>query len=146
MDTIRITDRLSIPEAELKFTASRSSGPGGQNVNKVSTRVTLWFDVDDSKSLSVKQKARVRTALSTRISKAGILMISSQRQRSQAANRHAAVGRFTELVTDALRDVIPRKKTAPTDAARQHRMDAKRRRSEIKRQRIKYASSNECLQ
>ena len=84
---IVINDTLSIPETELTFTASRSGGPGGQNVNKVSSRVTLSFDIGRSASLSDEQKLRAVRALGKRINKEGILQVVSQRTRSQEMNR-----------------------------------------------------------
>ncbi|HMC82356.1 MAG TPA: aminoacyl-tRNA hydrolase [Candidatus Polarisedimenticolia bacterium] len=94
---IEIRDGLAIREEELRFTASRSGGPGGQNVNKVSTRVTLWFDVAGSPSLTAEQRSLIRSRLATRISKEGVLRVVSQQTRSQAANREAARrGRFEE--------------------------------------------------
>jgi len=95
---IRITDELSIPRDELKFTASRSSGPGGQHVNKASTRVTLGFDVINSPSLTSEQKQLVLDGLATRISKKGILRVISQKTRSQAANKEVALERFIDLL------------------------------------------------
>lgn len=90
---IRITDNISIAEDELKFSAARSSGPDGQHVNKVNTRITLWFDVGGSPSLNPDQKRRILSRLKTRISKDKRLRVVSQRHRSQAANREAAIER-----------------------------------------------------
>ena len=80
---IRINEQISIPEEELSFTSSHSSGPGGQNVNKVSSRVTLWFDVVNSPGLSPEQKELVISRLKTRIGKDGLLRVISQQTRSQ---------------------------------------------------------------
>jgi ribosome-associated protein len=99
---IRINDSLSIPRHEISFTFSRSGGPGGQNVNKLSTRATLLFDVNRSRSLSDGQRARIRERLGTRISGGGILRVTSRRHRSQRANREAAEERFAELLREAL--------------------------------------------
>jgi ribosome-associated protein len=98
---VYVTAGLEIPEAELEFATSRSSGPGGQNVNKVSTRVTLLWNVDASPSISDKQRALVRERLAGRISREGVLRVSSQRHRTQLGNREAAVARFAELLADA---------------------------------------------
>ena len=108
---IEITDQVSIPEEELRFTASHSSGPGGQNVNKVSSRVTLWFDVANSPTLSPEQKELIMSRLENRIGKNGVLRVISQQTRSQVENKELAVARFAELLRDAVRQVPVRKKT-----------------------------------
>jgi len=130
---IRITDELSIPREELTFTASRSSGPGGQHVNKVSTRVTLRFDVVNSPSLTTDQKSSILQKLATRISKAGVLRVVSQQTRSQKANRDAAMERFVALLQQALEHMPERKPTKPHPAAKQKRLDDKRHRGQVKR-------------
>jgi ribosome-associated protein len=132
---IEITPTLAIPAEELAFTASRSGGPGGQNVNKVSTRVTLLFDVDASPSLSAEQKTVVRERLATRMSNAGVLHVTSQRHRSQARNREAALERFVELLRWALAEPEQRRPTRPPRAVRERRIAAKKRRGETKRRR-----------
>jgi ribosome-associated protein len=140
LDVIRITDHLCIPEDELEFTASRSSGPGGQNVNKVSTRVTLRFHLLNSPSLSQEQKQRIVGLLSSRMSKDGVLRVVSQQTRSQAANREAAVERFAELLRGALTPVPPRRRTRVSLAAKERRLADKARRSRLKRERSKRPS------
>ncbi|HEX4962696.1 MAG TPA: alternative ribosome rescue aminoacyl-tRNA hydrolase ArfB [Thermoanaerobaculia bacterium] len=132
---IQITPDLAIPDEEVSFTTSRSGGPGGQNVNKLETRVTLRFDVGGSTVLSEEQKGRLRERLATRITRDGVLHVTSQRHRSQAANRDAAVERFAELVGEALREEIPRRKTRPSRAAKARRLEEKRRQSGRKRER-----------
>jgi len=134
---IQITDDLSIAEEELKFSATRSSGPGGQHVNKVNTRITLWFDVGESSSLTVAQKNQLLSRLKTRISKDQRLRVISQRHRSQVANRMAAIERFTELLKDALTVLTPRKKTKVSKNANQRRIDGKKHHSMIKKHRAK---------
>ncbi len=131
----RIDARLEIPEAELRFTAARSSGPGGQNVNKVESRVTLLFDLAGSPSLSDEQKRRLGRRLAGRINKQGVLRVTSQRHRTQAANRRAATERFVELVRGALARRRPRLGTAPSGAARARRLEEKRRRGRLKAER-----------
>lgn len=132
---IEIDGGLAIPDEEVTFVTSRSGGPGGQNVNKLETRVTLRFDLAGSAVLSEEQKARLRERLATRITRAGVLQVTSQKHRTQAANRDAAVKRFAELVREALQEETPRKKTRPSRAAKARRVEAKRRQSERKRER-----------
>ncbi|MFL6195259.1 MAG: alternative ribosome rescue aminoacyl-tRNA hydrolase ArfB [Thermoanaerobaculia bacterium] len=132
---IPITQDLAIPDEEVSYATSRSGGPGGQNVNKLETRVTLRFDLAGSPSLTEEQKARLGERLATRITKEGVLQVSSQKHRTQAANREAAVERFAELLRENLREEAPRKKTRPSRAAKARRLDAKRRQSQRKRER-----------
>jgi ribosome-associated protein len=129
---VKITDRLFIPEDELSFTASRSSGAGGQNVNKVSTRITLWFDVFKSPSLSDEEKHLILYKLPTRINKAGLLWINAQQTRSQAGNRELALLRFVELLTQSLAQPRFRKKTRIPRRVQEERISDKKRRSRVK--------------
>lgn len=124
-----------IPEAELAFEYSRSSGPGGQNVNRVETRATLLFDIARSRSLDAEQKIRLGWRLATRINRDGILRVSSQRHRTREANRRAALERFAELLEQALARARPRVKTALSAGVKRRRLDQKRRRGETKRAR-----------
>ena len=130
---IEIDDRLSIPDSELSFSASRAGGPGGQHVNKVSSAVTLRFDVAGSESLDESQRRQLRSRLATRITKDGVLVMRSRRHRSQAANRAELVKRFAKLVADALRPRRVRRKTRPTKKSKERRLEEKRRRAKIKR-------------
>lgn len=132
---IPINDDLSISESDLAFSASRSSGPGGQNVNKVSTRVTLRFDLEASPDLSAEQKQRIRERLPTRVSKQGVLSVSSQRERSQSANREAALQRLVELLRRALEVDPERRPTRAPRGVERRRLEDKRRRSRLKRER-----------
>lgn len=134
---IQIVDDISITEDELVFRASRSSGPGGQNVNKVNTRVTLFFDVANCEKLSGAQKRRILTRLATRIDKNGVLRVVSQKYRTQKANRRVAIERLQQLLTDALKVRPTRKKTRIPYAVKQRRLEEKRRRSLLKQQRAK---------
>ncbi len=132
---VAITDEIEIDDDELRFSASRSSGPGGQNVNKVSTRVTLRWDLEGSGALSAEQKARVRERLPTRISREGVLWVNAQRERRQSANRRLATERFVELLQQALEVPEARRPTKMPRRARRRRLEDKRRRSRLKRQR-----------
>jgi len=140
---IEIDRNLSIPEDELVFAASRSGGPGGQNVNKVNTRVMLRFDVKRSSSLSDWQRSRIMSRLRTRITKGGVLVLWSQRHRTQAANRAAVVERLVELVRGALRRQKPRKKTKPSRAAVARRLEQKKKKSRKKRSRSRTFSRDD---
>ena len=132
---VRLTDKIEIPDAELAFTTSRSSGPGGQNVNKVDTRVTLLFDLAASPSLSPEQKELVRARLAGRINKVGVLRVVSQRHRTQSANRDAVVARFAELLRDALVEERERRPPSPPAALNERRLEEKRHRKRVKRER-----------
>lgn len=124
---IRVTRTVSIPVAEIELRFSRSSGPGGQHAQKSETRVEARFDVDASTALTANQKARV-----TR--KAGpILRAIAQDERSQARNRELAVERIADQLREALKVERKRVPTKPTAQSRERRLEAKRRRSELKR-------------
>jgi len=129
---IPVLDGLEIPEHELDFAVSRSGGPGGQNVNKVSTRVTLRFNVDSSESLNSDQRRRIHSRLATRINKEGILQVTSQRTRSQELNRADVLERFAELLREALHKELPRIPTRASRAAKIKRVEEKKKRTEIK--------------
>lgn len=137
---IQITDIIHIPESDLTYTFSRSSGPGGQNVNKVSTKVAVLLDLDTCRSLSEDDRRRIRERLPNRVSGEGVLRVESGRHRSQAANREAAVERLVELIRYALARKPRRKKTKLPHAVKERRLDAKKRRSETKsaRRRVNY--------
>ena len=134
---IRIRDGLAIPESEITFTASRSGGPGGQNVNKVSSRVTLSFDVPASTALSEEQKRKITGRLATRINKDGVLRIVSQKTRSQDMNRNDALERFSDLLRRALTEQRSRIKTRVPSGAKERRIEEKRKRTLIKQKRSK---------
>jgi ribosome-associated protein len=125
----RISDDLEIDDGELRFEFARSGGPGGQNVNKVETKVRLLFDVVHSPSLTGDQRSLIEERLSTRISKAGILHVSSQRHRTREANRKATLEKFAELVARALAEDEPRVRTRIPKAQRRRRLESKRQRS-----------------
>jgi ribosome-associated protein len=124
---------IEIPDEEITFTASRSGGPGGQNVNKVSSRITLEFDVRQTKTLSEDQRRRVLARLATRINKDGVMRVVSQRTRSQDLNRSDALARFIELMEAALRVERARVPTRVPHAVQERRLTLKKKRSETKR-------------
>jgi len=132
---LHITDTVSIPMSELRFRFARSSGPGGQHVNRSATQVELLFDVANSPSLNETQRQRVLRKLRSRIDKEGTLHLVSQETRSQLRNREEVVDRFQVLVREALHVPKRRRPTRPTRAARERRLEEKRRRSEAKRER-----------
>jgi len=140
---MKITESLSIPDDEFSFTASRSSGPGGQNVNKVSTRITVRIDITNSPSLTADEKALVTERLRTRITAGGILSVSSQRYRTQGENRRAAADRLAELIGAALERKPVRHKTRTPRSAHRERLDEKKRRSAVKRSRAKVSDDRE---
>ena len=126
---IQVMNGVSIPENETGFTASRSGGPGGQNVNKVSSKVTLTFDVGASAGLSEEQKRKVMGKLATRINKEGVLQVVAQRTRSQELNRADALARFAELLRRALTPQRPRIETRVPSADKRRRLEEKKKRS-----------------
>ncbi len=134
---MEINKDLVIPEKEIKFSFARSGGPGGQNVNKVNTKVVLRFDVNGSKALSTAQKKRLRQKMASRISRNGVLVLSASSQRSQHANRQAVVRLFAKLLSEALKEKPPRKKTKVSKAAKERRLKEKKHLSALKKMRAK---------
>ena len=132
---LQINDELRIPVSDVQFQFSRSSGPGGQNVNRTATRVELIFDVVRSPSLSAAQRAQILRALKSHIDNEGLLHLVSQLTRSQWRNRQDATARLQELLRWALRPRKKRKPTRPPRASKERRLTQKRRRSEAKRTR-----------
>jgi ribosome-associated protein len=132
---IPIDAELAIPDEEVSFVTSRSGGPGGQNVNKLETKVTVRFDVASSPSLAEEQRAKILERLATRITRAGVLQVTSQKHRTQGDNREAALERFAELLREALHEETPRKPTRTPRAAKRRRIESKRRQGERKRER-----------
>jgi ribosome-associated protein len=132
---LAVNDALGIPRSELTYRATRSGGPGGQHVNTSSTRIELAWDVERSPSLTEEQRARLREKLANRINSEGVLLLAASEHRSQLQNREAVTARLAELVRAAL--VVPkaRKKTRPSRAAREARLQAKKHRSAVKRSR-----------
>jgi len=134
-ELLEINSRLVIPLAEVRFSYARSSGPGGQHVNKVNTKATLHFDVAASPSLTAVDRQKILTRLAARISKNGILQIASFTFRSQTANRKAALERFVELLAGALVERKKRRATRPTLASREKRIARKKHRAMTKKAR-----------
>jgi len=129
---IRITDRISIDESELAETFIRASGPGGQNVNKLSSAVQLRFDVRQSPSLPNDVRIRLERLAGKRLTREGVLVITAQRHRTQERNRADARERLIELVREAATPPVPRRPTRPTRASRERRIETKKRRATIK--------------
>ncbi len=128
-----LKDRDFTKEIEIK--ASRSSGKGGQNVNKVSTKIELVFDVNNSALLSDEEKIIISEKLSNRISKEGKLILQSQESRSQLMNKGIAIEKLYELLENALKKEKPRKKTKPTKAKKEQRLQIKKEVSDKKKSR-----------
>jgi ribosome-associated protein len=129
---IRITDHISIDESEIEESFVRSSGPGGQNVNKLSTAVQLRFDVRRSPSLSNDVAIRLIRLAGRRMTKDGVLVLIAQNHRTQERNRAEAMERLVALVQQAAVKPIPRRATKPTKASKERRIEGKKRRSGIK--------------
>ena len=132
MRDLDLGNGIIVPAQSLRAATSRSGGPGGQNVNKVESRVTIEADVD-ALPISDEQKQLVRTRLAGRINREGVLRVTSQVERSQLANRDRALSRMEELLRDALVEQRPRKKTRVSKAAKQRRIEEKKRRSQTKK-------------
>lgn len=132
---LEITPALLLPLGELDYRATRSGGPGGQHVNTSSTRVEVWWDLRSSPTLSEEQRDRLQQRLSRRLDGEGRLRVVASDSRSQHRNREAATERLRELVAAALKVPKPRKRTRPTRASKAARLEAKRRRSALKRDR-----------
>jgi ribosome-associated protein len=130
---------VNIPDlsAEFQFLTSRSSGPGGQNVNKVNSKVELRFDLQNSSLLTDDQKNILLVRLATKITSEGILSIVSQRGRSQLANKEDTIEKLYLLIAKALKPVKPRKNTKPTKGSIERRLTTKRIKAEIKQNRQK---------
>jgi ribosome-associated protein len=140
MKYIEITRALSIPADELRFKFARSGGPGGQNVNKVSTRVELLFDVVNSPTLNDEQKQRVIASLKTRIDSRGVLRLTSDESRSQWRNREEVVRKLATLLKSAVATRKKRIKTKPSGGAHEERIAGKKRKSARKKMRGRVSS------
>ena len=126
---------LVIPEGELQVEAAHSGGPGGQNVNKVATKVVLRFDLLGSRTLSEVQRARLRERLGPRLTRSGEIVLHASRFRERPRNLEDARQRLAELLREALRTPRRRRATRPTRSSVRRRLEHKRRRGETKRRR-----------
>lgn len=134
-DDLTVTDRIRIPAGELTFTFMRSSGPGGQNVNKVNSKVRLRWPIVASTSLPADVKNRFLTRYRRRITTGGDLLITSQRYRDQAKNVIDCREKLQELIAAVAHPPTPRRKTKPSRAARQRRLNEKHHRASKKQSR-----------
>jgi ribosome-associated protein len=130
-----ISEQVAIPDEELEWKFIRSSGPGGQNVNKVASAVQLRFLLPRNTSISASAKHRLRRLAGQRLVDDGTILISARDERSQEQNRRAALERLADLVRAALIEPKIRRKTRPTRASKERRIESKKRRSSIKRER-----------
>lgn len=135
MDALEISDQLSIPMSEIDMTAVRSQGAGGQNVNKVATAIHLRFDIRHSTALPEALRTKLLETHDQRISSDGVLIIKSQRHRSQDRNRQAALQRLAVWLREATQEPRKRIPTRPGKKAKQKRLDAKGRRGAVKKTR-----------
>lgn len=140
---IEITSSIVIDDSEIQEEFIRSSGPGGQNVNKVATTVQLRFDVANSPSLPDEVRERLISLARSRITEDGVLIINARRFRTQGRNRQDAIERLAELIRKAAEKPRSRRKTRPTLASKTRRLEDKHRRAETKKLRQGVQSSNE---
>lgn len=133
LQPLRVDPRLTLPPEDLRVSFSRSGGPGGQNVNKVETKVILAFQFEASRALTSDQRARLREKLGHRITAQGEIQVQAERYRSRERNLTDARERMALLLATALTRPKPRRATRPTAGSGRRRLEGKRQRSEIKR-------------
>lgn len=129
---IQVTQAIALDENELEFSFIRASGPGGQNVNKVSTAVQMRFDARRSRSLPDEVSARLQKMAGSRLTGEGVIVITASRHRSQERNRADAIERLTTLIAKAAVEPVKRRRTRPPRAAKERRLEIKSRRSAVK--------------
>ena len=131
----RVTSKIEIPDEDLRFTFSRSSGPGGQNVNKVNTKALLTFDLENTTVLPEALKMRIRKEHANRINSDGQLLISNQESREQARNRQNCLDKLLEIIGGCLKQPKKRRPSHPTRASKRRRLDSKKKNSQKKKDR-----------
>ena len=132
---IEITNSISLKENELEFSFVRASGPGGQNVNKVSTVAQLRFNLQKNKSIPSEAKERLQKLAGKKLNSDGTIIIDARRFRSQERNKQDAINRLVELIKKSIEKPKPRIKTKPTKAAKLKRLDSKRKKGDLKKNR-----------
>ena len=133
--TIDVSDHLRIPASEIELSYARSGGPGGQHVNKTSSKVLLRWSPVTSEALREEDRERILEKLASRLTEDGELLVTSERNREQSRNVDDAVARFVALLREALKRQRKRRKTKPTRASQRKRLDSKKRRGDTKRRR-----------
>ena len=142
MKELPINDRLTIPGSDLSWSAARSSGPGGQNVNKVATKVSVRFDLDSTKALTYAQKRRLRKLAGRRLDAEGSVLVSAQAERSQSQNLERARANLRRLILQSLIEPRRRVATKPPKSQKRRRLQDKRRQSEKKQGRARVGSED----
>jgi ribosome-associated protein len=129
---VELAPGVHAPQSALRWQFARSSGPGGQNVNKVNTKAEVWVPLDSIRGLTDRARGRLTRLAGRRLTGAGEIHVASDTERTQEGNRAAALGRLRELLVEAMHEPKRRRKTRPSKASRERRLESKKRRSEIK--------------